>query len=260
VAFIRAWAYMQLVQNYGRVPFIVKPVDKADTGWETNPEDWATPDNLLDLLLAKGNIERAYEFEKQYGFPQYGAISPAGSTGGVSISQQKMLFPGDIVMGELYLMRGASKSDFEKALVLESYFEDNDFEYSLDYVPPDDSIEYFVFESKKGYCASYATAMTLMARAVDLPARYVEGFSAYEMTDTGAFLVRDGHAHAFVEVYIPGAGWLTFDPTVPSYKVMPQEEEDSSNFLYDLLNEIVKRFWVIIITAIIICNLLPSDF
>lgn len=140
VAFIRAWAYMQLVQNYGRVPFIVKPVDKADTGWETNPEDWATPDNLLDLLLAKGNIERAYEFEKQYGFPRYGAISPAGSTGGVSISTQKMLFPGDIVMGELYLMRGASKADFEMAA---SYYH----EYFTD--------EHDAFSNRRANSATY---------------------------------------------------------------------------------------------------------
>ncbi len=149
------------------------------------------------------------------------------------------------------------KSDFEKALVLESYFEDNDFEYSLDYVPPDDSIEYFVFESKKGYCASYATAMTLMARAVDLPARYVEGFSAYEMTDTGAFLVRDGHAHAFVEVYIPCAGWLTFDPTVSDYMVIPEEEE--GGFDMELFLRILSRFIVVIIVAFVIIFIVLLD-
>lgn len=50
VEMIRAWVYMQLVQNYGRVPFITQPVDNANTGWETNPSDWATPENLKELL------------------------------------------------------------------------------------------------------------------------------------------------------------------------------------------------------------------
>ena len=61
---IRAWAYMQLVQIYGRVPFIVEPVRNADTGWETNPPGgvWADADNLVTLL--KKDIETAELFEK----------------------------------------------------------------------------------------------------------------------------------------------------------------------------------------------------
>ncbi len=149
------------------------------------------------------------------------------------------------------------KSDFEKALVLENYFEDNGFEYSLEYYPPDDSIEYFVFESKTGYCAGFATAMTLMARAVDLPARYVEGFSAYEKTDSGSYVVRDGHAHAFVEVYIPGAGWLTFDPTVSDYMVLAEEDDDG--FDMELFLRILSRFIVVIIVAFVIIFIVLLD-
>ena len=60
--------------------------------------------------------------------------------------------------------------------------------------------------------------MTLMARMLGLPARYVEGFAAYEKNERGEFVVRDSHAHAFVEVFITGIGWMTFDPTVPGYQ------------------------------------------
>lgn len=111
------------------------------------------------------------------------------------------------------------KSDFEKAQALVRYFENNGYTYDMDYEPPDTSIEYFIFEGKTGVCTSYATAMALMARIVGLPARYVEGFAMYETDDSGNFVVRDAHAHAYVEVFIPCAGWLAFDPTVAGYAV-----------------------------------------
>lgn len=111
------------------------------------------------------------------------------------------------------------KSDFEKAQALVKYFENNGYTYDMEYEPPDTSIEYFIFEGKTGICTSYATAMAMMARIVGLPARYVEGFAVYETDDDGTFIVRDAHAHAYVEVFIPCAGWLVFDPTVAGYAV-----------------------------------------
>ena len=67
---IRAWTYMQLVQNYGTVPFITRPVESAGTGWETNsPEGTVNADNLLDKLL-ENNLMRAYEYERTLGLIQ----------------------------------------------------------------------------------------------------------------------------------------------------------------------------------------------
>lgn len=112
VHMVRAWVYMQLVQLYGKVPFITKPVDNANTGWETNPaEGWATPDNLLDLLGE--SLLKAAEFEKLYGFPNYGSFKTGKS--GVDIPHKLMLFPSDLVLGDLYLLRGQSLADYEKA-------------------------------------------------------------------------------------------------------------------------------------------------
>ena len=109
------------------------------------------------------------------------------------------------------------KSDYEKAKALEDYFQNNGYTYDLSYEPEDESIDYFIFTSKKGNCTSFATAMTLMAKAVDLPARYVEGFACNERDEKGNYIVRDSCAHAFVEVLVPGFGWMTFDPTVTGF-------------------------------------------
>ena len=147
-----------------------------------------------------------------------------------------------------YKITDDCKSDLEKAEALEAYFTKNGYLYSTEYVPKDKSIDYFVFESKTGYCAGYATAMTLMARSIGLPARYVEGFAAFEPTDDGSIIVREGHAHAFVEVYIPGAGWLTFDPTVSDYRSMSGGGNINTDILFYILF-LLSRFFIVIIVG-----------
>ncbi|SDA15932.1 Transglutaminase-like superfamily protein [Ruminococcus sp. YE71] len=149
-----------------------------------------------------------------------------------------------------------AKSDYQKAKILETWFEETGFEYSLEYVPEDTSIDYFVFESKTGYCTNFATAMTLMARAAGLPARYVEGFAAFERADDGSFIIRDSCAHAFVEVYIAGAGWMTFDPTVPGYMQIPKQDD---NFSAAAFLRILSRFLIVIIVAFVVIFVLLLD-
>lgn len=109
VLLIRAWTYMQLVQNYGRVPFITKPVSNSTTGWESNPEAWATPDNLLELL--KGDLDRAWGYCEGQGYPNYGTLK----TGLQDINHQLTLFDADVVYGDLYLLCGKTRADFEQA-------------------------------------------------------------------------------------------------------------------------------------------------
>lgn len=112
VLLIRAWTYMQLVQNYGRVPFITEPIRNSNTGWETNPKDWATPDNLVDLLHA--DMEQAWGYCRAEGYPNYSNVS-SFNTGLKSINQQLLNFDADVIYGDLYLLRGASTADFEQA-------------------------------------------------------------------------------------------------------------------------------------------------
>lgn len=116
VVAIRAWTYLQLVQTYGRVPFITKPVDNANTGWENNPETWATPDNLVDLL--KDELEKAKTFEHTLGAPNYGSFN----TGNITIDSKYMRFYNDLVLGDLYLLRGKDRADFVAAAKNYYYF------------------------------------------------------------------------------------------------------------------------------------------
>jgi len=80
---------------------------------------------------------------------------------------------------------------------------------------PEEYLDYFLMESRKGYCAHFATAFVLLARSEGLPARYVEGFRL-PFNDSRNIRVYRSMAHAWAEVYLEGVGWVTFEPT-PGY-------------------------------------------
>lgn len=116
VVAIRAWTYLQLVQTYGTVPFITKPVENADTGWETNPENWATADNLVDLL--KPEMEQAIVYEHTLGYPAYKTYS----TGYNEYGSYYLRFYNNLVLGDLYLLRSHDRSDYVNAAKNYYYF------------------------------------------------------------------------------------------------------------------------------------------
>ncbi len=72
----------------------------------------------------------------------------------------------------------------------------------------------FFFEKKQGYCQYFASAAAILLRAQGIPARYVTGFNVQEWNRPGRyFVVREADAHAWIEAYIEGKGWIEADPT-----------------------------------------------
>jgi len=79
---------------------------------------------------------------------------------------------------------------------------------------PDNGIDALLFDSKRGFCAHYAGAMTFLLRAADIPARVVVGYQGGAPGAGDEYLiVRQYDAHAWVEAWMPGQGWTRFDPT-----------------------------------------------
>lgn len=113
--------------------------------------------------------------------------------------------------------------DFDKALSIERYLK-TECQYSLTAQTKGstalEKIEYVVIDGKVGYCTYYASAMTLMLRELNIPARYVVGYHSKTQEDNGTQKYTrnlvDKNYHAWVEAYFEGIGWLTFDPT-PGY-------------------------------------------
>ncbi|HLO03123.1 MAG TPA: transglutaminaseTgpA domain-containing protein [Symbiobacteriaceae bacterium] len=118
--------------------------------------------------------------------------------------------------------RGDFQTPYEKAVALESWLR-SAFPYDLNAPAPrpgQNFVQFFLFESQRGYCTYFASAMTLMLQVSGVQARLVEGFVLPASTTltrgadgTAAYVVTNAMAHAWVEAWIPGYGWVTFDPT-----------------------------------------------
>lgn len=117
--------------------------------------------------------------------------------------------------------------DLAKDYVRKKLDEQADYSMTAEKVPKgEDFVDYFFFQSKKGYCMHFAAAGTLMFRALGIPARYVEGYVVnskiirkneknYQMGETVELNIPDRNAHAWVEVY-NGASWIPVEVT-PGY-------------------------------------------
>ncbi|MFC3883416.1 DUF4129 domain-containing transglutaminase family protein [Bacillus songklensis] len=111
---------------------------------------------------------------------------------------------------------------YDQAKAIERYFEVNPYAYDTQNVavPGDgeDYVDQFLFETKRGYCDNFSTSMVVMLRTLDIPARWVKGYTYGKAVNT----MYDGHtryeitqndAHSWVEVYFPNVGWVPFEPT-----------------------------------------------
>jgi len=112
-------------------------------------------------------------------------------------------------------MTEGARSEAESAQLLEQKLR-RDYAYSLE-LPrqaPADPLADFLFLRKKGYCEYFASAMAVMLRTLGIPSRVVTGFQSGVFNPmTGAQIVRASDAHSWVEAWIEGSGWTTFDPT-----------------------------------------------
>ncbi len=118
-------------------------------------------------------------------------------------------------------------SDYAKARAIEKQLRTR---YTYDLSSPSGAdphpLDHFLFESRRGHCEYYSTAMAVMLRTLKIPSRNVTGFVGGTWNKFGEFYaVRQGDAHSWVEAYIQGRGWMTFDPTPPGAAI-PQSDID----------------------------------
>jgi len=109
---------------------------------------------------------------------------------------------------------GSPDSPYAAVLALESWFRSRGG-FVYDEQPPSADgppLVSFVTRTKAGYCQHYAGAMAVMLRLLGIPARVAVGFTSGKRED-GKWVVTDHEAHAWVEVWFAGQGWVPFDPT-----------------------------------------------
>ena len=112
------------------------------------------------------------------------------------------------------------ENDYDKLKAIETYLNSLPYTTRVGKTPGrEDFVDYFLFHQKKGYCTYFASAFGVLARCAGIPTRYVEGFMVdYENNDAaGAYNVSSSSAHAWVEAYMEGIGWIPFEPTPAFY-------------------------------------------
>ncbi len=128
----------------------------------------------------------------------------------------------------------------DKMLAIRSYFLGKDefgqplFKYSdnpgIPGLPSASKLNYFLFENRKGYCAYFAGATLFLLRAMGIPSRVSVGFLTEDRSskNPGWYWFYEDQAHAWVQVYFPGYGWIDLDTTVPDVNTQQAPQPDQT--------------------------------
>ncbi|MET0065019.1 MAG: DUF3488 and transglutaminase-like domain-containing protein [Candidatus Thiodiazotropha sp.] len=129
---------------------------------------------------------------------------------------------------------------FEQALALESHLR-NHYDYDFESVflsQHQTPLSRFLFETRRGHCEYFASALAILLRTLDIPSRLVSGFSATDLNPlTGYYEIHALDGHAWVEAYIENIGWLELEPT--AYYEMPTQLRQTLSA--EQINQYVER-------------------
>ncbi len=128
----------------------------------------------------------------------------------------------------------------DKMIAIRDYFLSKDefgqplFKYSdnpgIPGLPSASKLNYFLFDNRKGYCAYFAGATLFMLRALGIPSRVAAGFLTVDRSskNPGWYWFYEDQAHAWVQAFFPGYGWIDFDTTVPDANTQQSPQPDGT--------------------------------
>ncbi len=225
--FVPARAVSLTITSWDREIFITgfdtlsleKPANKNFTYTTEFYEPRVTHEKFKEILR-KSKI--GYYRELRENNPPNAVLAAKWMTRAEELTKKYTQLPEDLPkrVSELaYSVTKEQATNYDKIKALEEYLAKN-YTYTLKPGLADeneDFVDHFLFENKKGYCTYFASALAVMTRSLGIPARYVEGYSLPNSRDTGknAYVVTNKRAHAWVEVYFEGVGWIIFEATPP---------------------------------------------
>jgi transglutaminase-like putative cysteine protease len=149
--------------------------------------------------------------------PTPGQLAAAALRGGAGLAEYLQLPPNlpSVISDIARRVAGSQTTELGQAQALQAYFQGKQFHYSTQVADNDgvDALVEFLTKTHTGFCVQYASAMAVMARALGIPARVAVGFTAGTPQRDGTWVITTHDAHAWPELYFPGAGWLRFEPT-----------------------------------------------
>ncbi|HEX5249466.1 MAG TPA: transglutaminaseTgpA domain-containing protein [Gaiellales bacterium] len=222
------------------------------------PVKWSIPDGVQSLLDADGTVTTLSDVARktEYSVSVYDPSPTAGQLtndpngfprairDGIVVGNMTIpTYPKKLPKGmhplsaafmaasdQAWINSQADKADteYEATIALEHYFRSKPFHYTLTphltgKVP---ALADFMLFTHHGYCQMFSGAMALVLRLHGIPARVAVGFMPGKLQGSDTYLVNDRDAHAWVEVYFPGYGWIPFEPTPGSH--LPSNSSTSS--------------------------------
>jgi protein-glutamine gamma-glutamyltransferase len=148
------------------------------------------------------------------------------------------------------LARQLKARDQETTLnAISRFLNSGSFSYSLQHLPvAQKPLDEFLFNLKRGNCEYFASAFAVMARVNGIPSRMVAGYLGGLYSDVGKYyLVSQKQAHVWVEAYVPGKGWVRYDPTPP--QVGAGEETSGFFSRTRLLFDMINYYWVAFVVS-----------
>ncbi|MBM4374932.1 MAG: DUF3488 domain-containing protein [Deltaproteobacteria bacterium] len=204
------------------------------------PQLMAGPEGELRYQAPSDRIVRYEIYPSERGTPNFTRLRPADRG-------RYLALPAELPARVGALARewvGDAGDDLERLRRLEERLR-RDFRYDLA-SPSGDAeqpLDHFLFESKRGHCEYFSTALAVMLRTLEIPSRNVTGFVGGTFNKYGQFYaVRQGDAHSWVEAYVDGRGWLTYDPTPPG-SAEPQSDVDGALATLRDFFEAVSQRW-----------------
>ena len=155
-------------------------------------------------------------------------------------------------------------NNYDKALAIQhNIAESCNYNLNTPSAPRDqDIVEYFLTQSKQGYCDSFGAAMTVMCRYAGIPARMALGFLPGDETASHTYLVKDKHRHIWTEVFFPHIGWVPFDATSGATDTTARTDtstKKNSSFLAWLRNQGVGPKAIELLLALLVAYLVKTE-
>jgi transglutaminase-like putative cysteine protease len=190
------------------------PVPYAPAGITIPGKGWQETGSTLMVYGYRSDANLKYTVTSRTATPTPGQLSVNAK---LPVSVQPYLqYTGPDKAKLLKIARQITRGDsshFSQAETLESYFrQTGGFSYNLTRNPPS-SVLQFLTRDKYGFCQQFAFSMAVLARLLGIPSRVAVGYTAGTFIGHRTWKVTSGDAHAWPELYFPGAGWLRFEPT-----------------------------------------------
>lgn len=204
------------------------PVPGAATEVEGLDGEWSVYD-YNRTVISRSSSPQGQDYEVTYEVPRPTLEQIRGSEASIEGSRRTLALPGDddlvAQVRQLAIeVAGDAGNDYDTLVALQRWFRGTSFEYSLSAPVADgfdgsglEAVTDFL-EERSGYCVHFASAFTIMARSLEMPARIVVGYlpgaaSDERVDDQTVHTVVSSQLHAWPEVHFEGIGWVPFEPT-----------------------------------------------